>query len=227
MKRTSLFLAVVVLLCAGLSSCNSDNNYDGTPTPLSWVDLGLPSGLLWASQNLGALSPVDYGDYFAWGETQTKESYSWETYTLCDGTKDVMTKYDGTDGTTLLSEDDAAHANWGGDWRTPTKDELVELLNEENCSSVWTEQNGVYGMLITSVKNGNTLFLPAAGSCDGDSPSHLGEYGTYWLSTINITQGYLDGAYAIDFTSESAPREAYYYGGRYVGLPIRPVRSAQ
>jgi hypothetical protein len=80
MKKTGLFLALAVLLCAGLSSCNSDNNYDGTPTPLSWVDLGLPSGLLWASQNQGALSPVDYGDYFAWGEKTPKEVYGWETY---------------------------------------------------------------------------------------------------------------------------------------------------
>ena len=118
MKKTGLFLALAVLLCAGLSSCNSDNNYDGTPTPLSWVDLGLPSGLLWASQNLGALSPVDYGDYFAWGEKTPKEVYGWETYAY-GYDWNMLTKYCSSDG-----------LGWNG--YTDTLTNLEVLLQKED-----------------------------------------------------------------------------------------------
>ena len=143
------------------------------PDEHEYVDLGLPSGLLWATCNVGAETPEEYGDYFAWGETTPKDNYSWGTYQYGDGS--TITKYTGSDGlTTLLPEDDAATANWGNDWRMPTHDEWVELY--QNTTMTWTQQNGVNGRLFTA-DNGNSLFLPAAGYRDLSSLDGAGSYG--------------------------------------------------
>ena len=124
-----------------------------------YVDLGLPSGTLWATCNVGANAPEEYGDYFAWGETAPKDVYNWSTYQYYDGSN--LAKYTGSDGlTTLLPEDDAATTNWGNEWRMPTKEEWQELL--DNTTNKWTTQNGVNGRLFTG-SNGNSLFLPAVG----------------------------------------------------------------
>ena len=140
----------------------------------AYVDLGLPSGLLWAACNVGANAPEEYGDYFAWGETQPKDVYNWSTYQYCMGSNNTLTKYCtdpnyGYNGftdnlTILLPEDDAATANWGNGWRMPTKEEWQELL--DNTTVTWTQQNGVNGRLFTG-SNGNSLFLPAAGRWGG------------------------------------------------------------
>jgi len=153
-----------------------------------YVDLGLPSGLLWATCNVGADSPEDYGDYFAWGETQPKDTYNWSTYQYCNGTSNTLTKYCNnsnygyngfTDNlTTLLPEDDAATANWGSDWRMPTKEEWQELLG--NTTNTWTTQNGVNGWLCTA-SNGNTLFLPAGGF-----RLRSDDFGAYWSSSLDV-----------------------------------------
>ena len=142
-----------------------------------YVDLGLPSGTLWAYTNIGANVPEDYGNYYAWGETAAKETYDWTTYQYCNGSETTLTKYCfdesyGLDGytdslTTLEATDDAASVNWGGNWRMPTQDEMQELL--DNCTQVWTTQNGVNGRLFTG-PNGNSIFLPAAGGRDGSEP---------------------------------------------------------
>ena len=139
-----------------------------------YVDLGLPSGLLWATCNVGAETAEEYGDYFAWGETQPKDYYYWSTYQYCNGSSSTLTKYcnnssNGYNGytdnlTTLLPEDDAATANWGSDWRMPTNEEWQELYN--NTTVTWTTRNGVDGRLFTA-SNGNSLFLPAAGFRNG------------------------------------------------------------
>ena len=124
-----------------------------------WVDLGLPSGLLWATRNVGASSPTDYGNYYAWGETAPKNVYDWSTYqhVRCDCNE--KTKYTFSDGLTCLQPgDDAATANYGG--HTPTKEEWMELYN--NTTSRWVNINGVNGWSFTG-SNGNSLFLPAAG----------------------------------------------------------------
>ena len=193
-----------------------------------YVDLGLPSGLLWATCNVGADTPEDYGDYFAWGETQPKDTYNWSTYQYCMGNSNTLTKYctDASYGyngftddlTTLLPEDDAATANWGSDWRMPTEEEWQELYNNTTCT--WTTQNGVNGRLFTAT-NGNSLFLPAA----GDRSSSLygaGSYGYYWSSSLKT--GDPGRAWFFDFGSD-------YYGmssfSRYFGISVRPVRSAQ
>ena len=195
----------------------------------AYVDLGLPSGLLWATCNVGADTPEDYGDYFAWGETTTKSTYNWSTYQYCNGSYNTLAKYCnksnyGYNGftdklTTLLPEDDAATANWGTDWRMPTKEEWQELFN--NTTVTWTTQNGVNGRLFTA-SNGNSLFLPAAGCRDDSSLYNAGSYGVYWSSSLNT--GSPSSAWSFDFNSDDCGMSNYY---RYCGQSVRPVRSLQ
>ena len=147
------------------------------------VDLGLPSGTLWADRNVGADSPEAYGDYFAWGEIEPKTIYGWSNYKWCNGSYDTLTKYctyssDGTvdNKTTLDLEDDAAYVNMGSEWRMPTITEQQELI--DNCTWTWTTQNGVNGYKVTG-NNGNSIFLPAAGFRSGtdlDLAGYDGEY---------------------------------------------------
>lgn len=157
--------------------------------PPNAVDLGLPSGTLWADRNVGAYSPEGYGDYFAWGETEPKSDYSWSTYKWCNGTEYTQTKYctrslygSVDNKTTLEAADDAATANWGNQWRMPTKDELSELKNE--CTWRWTTQNDVIGYKVTG-PNGNHIFLPAAGYRDFLYPNYFGSQGYYWSSSLD------------------------------------------
>ncbi len=198
-----------------------------------FVDLGLPSGLLWATCNIGANAPEDYGDYFAWGETQPKDTYNWSTYQYANGTSlddPQLTKYCNnptygyngfTDNlTTLLPEDDAAMANWGSGWRMPTEEELQELKNK--TTQIWTTQNGVNGQLFTA-SNGNSLFLPAAGDRWGDEFSGAGYYGTYWSSSLCTDRPI--GAWSFYFSSYYTVDVVGY--GRCDGRSVRPVRSAR
>ena len=188
-----------------------------------YVDLGLPSGLLWATCNVGANSPEDYGDYFAWGEIQPKSSYNWDTYKWCEGDYDTQTKYcaDSDDGTvdnkTILElSDDAASASWGGDWRMPTKEDHDELRTE--CTWTWTTQKGVNGYKVTSKTNGNSIFLPAAGYRSNSDLYDAGSYGNYWGSSLYADSS--SRAYVLYFHSSSVH---WYYGNRYYGLFVRPV----
>jgi uncharacterized protein (TIGR02145 family) len=197
-------------------------------TDYAYVDLGLPSGLLWATCNVGADTPEAYGDHFAWGETQPKGTYRWSTYQYCNGSYNTLTKYCNnssygyngfTDNlTTLLPEDDAATANWGEGWRMPTKAEFEELYN--NTTVTWTQQGGVNGRLFTAT-NGNSLFLPAAGYRNGSILGLAGSYSYYWSSSL-YTDGPRD-AWGLYFYSDN-----YYvdYDYRYYGRSVRPVRSA-
>ena len=205
------------------------NTRSFTPVAHEYVDLGLPSGLLWATCNVGATSPEDYGDYFAWGETQPKDTYDWSTYQYCNGSYNTLTKYCSnssygyngfTDNlTTLLPEDDAATANWGGNWRMPTKEEFQELYN--NTTVTWTTQNGVNGRLFTA-SNGNSLFLPAAGGRYDSSLLDAGIYGDYWSSSLDTD--YLLLAWLLYFGSDDY---GMYSDSRYCGQSVRPVRSAR
>ena len=137
------------------------NGYD-------WVDLGL--SVKWATKNVGASSPSDYGDYFAWGETRPKSSY-------VDGQTRIAT----------TSGHDTARENWGGTWRMPTKAEFEELCNDNNCKWTWTSQGGHWGYLVTSKINGNSIFLPAAGCRRGTGRYNVGEYGYYRSSTLSLS----------------------------------------
>ena len=195
------------------------------------VDLGL--SVKWASWNVGASAPEEYGEYFAWGETELKswvKDYSWTTYKWCNRDYNQLTKYCtksnyGYNGfvdnkTVLDPEDDAAAVNWGGKWRMPTLTECQELVN--NCTITWTTLNGVYGRKFTSNKSGYTdkwIFLPAAGRRDGTSLYSAGSNGGYWSSSLYT--GYPDSAYLVYFYSGYVGWGNYY--GRYVGLSVRPV----
>ena len=189
-----------------------------------YVDLGL--SVKWATCNVGATKPEEYGDYFAWGETQPKSIYDWSTYKYCNGSSTSLTKYctDSYYGTVdnktqLELSDDAARANWGGSWRMPTDAELTELC--EQCTWTWTTQNGVYGYKVTSKKSGYTnksIFLPAAGYRYDSSLYSAGSDGFYWSSSLRTDYPHL--VCYVYFRSGGV----YGYGNtRYHGFSVRPV----
>ena len=189
-----------------------------------YVDLGLPSGLLWAECNVGADTPEGYGNYFAWGEVSPKQVYSWETYAY--GRSDGhLTKYctDGDCGvvdnlTTLKPCDDAATVILGKGARMPTASEWQELL--DNCRSEWTQQNGVYGRRFTG-PNGKSLFLPAAGSRYGSGLYSAGSFGYYWSASLDES----DPNYAWSVYFDSDDQYVYLSYSRCGGFSVRAVRS--
>ena len=185
-----------------------------------WVDLGLPSGTLWATCNVGASSPEEYGDYFAWGETEPKSDYNWSTNKYCKGTVDTMTRYC-TCGilTELEPSDDAATANWGSGWQMPSDEQLEELYNISYTTTTWTTMNGVEGWKITSKSNGNSIFLPAAGYRDDTSLSNAGSFGDYWSRSLNSSSS--NYACSLGFYSSSIGTSN---SRRYYGQSVRPVR---
>ena len=188
-----------------------------------YVDLGLPSGIKWATHNIGATAPHEYGGYYAWGETEEKENYVWSTYKWCNGSSSTMTKYCtnskyGTvdNKTTLDLEDDVAHVEWGGSWRMPTRAEQDELRN--NCTWTWTTQNGVNGYMVTSKTNGNSIFLPAAGYRSGTDLNYSGSRGNYWSGSLDESNS--DRACYLDFYSGYFDWNSHY---RRYGRSVRPV----
>lgn len=194
-----------------------------------WVDLGLPSGTLWATCNVGADSPEEYGDYFAWGETSPKDTYNLSTYKWCTGSSITMTKYCnnssyGYNGfvdnkTELDLEDDAAYVNWGAKWRMPSLDQQTELRTQ--CIWTWTTQNGVYGSLVTG-SNGKSLFLPAAGCRIDGTLRNAGSLGHYWSqSRSTLSASNPVAAYSLNFRSDSVCRGT---SSRPYGLSVRAVR---
>lgn len=225
-KKNWIGLAACVLLGLFTVSCNKEEitiNRNG-----DWVDLGLPSGLLWATRNVGATSPEDYGDYFAWGETQPNKhfydgfSYIYmergdHSFQLTKYCNDPLFGYNGfADNLNILQPgDDAATANFGG--RTPTKEEWEELMN--NTTATWTTQNGVNGLLFTAI-NGNSLFLPAAGYHYGNSPDFYGRRGHYWSSSLYTDSPYY--AWRFHFKSDY---QMVQEESRYFGFPVRAVRQ--
>ncbi len=197
-----------------------------------YVDLGL--SVMWATCNVGASAPQEYGDYFAWGETEgyntSKKSFNWSTYKWCNVSSSTMTKYctsnsDGTvDNKTQLDlADDAARANWGGKWRMPTQAEWEELYN--NTTQVWTNNyngTGVKGYVLTSTKEGYegaSIFLPAADYRIGDGLDYGGSYGSYWSSSLyeNSSDG---GRYLFFYSGDFNP---WNINSRCYGQSVRPV----
>lgn len=193
----------------------------------NYVDLGLPSGTLWATCNVGANAPEEYGDYFAWGETTPKATFNSSTCKYCNG--DRLTKYCNnssygyngfTDNlTTLQPVDDAATANWGNGWCMPTYDQWTELY--QNTTHVWVVQNGVNGRLFTAA-NGNSLFLPAASRRWDVGLGYAGIFGYYWSSSLGTDYPYR--AWYFDFFSDLY---GMYYHDRSHGLSVRAVRSSR
>ena len=191
------------------------------------VDLGLPSGTLWATCNLGASSPEGYGCYYAWGETtgscEGKTTFKNNTYSYYNGSS--MTKYL-EQGAVLEPGDDAATTKWGGAWRMPTYSEVLELENSKYTTSEWTTQNGVIGYRVTSIVKGfegNSIFLPAAGWYNGDNLRDLDTKGRYWTSTLrSSSEDSYDTAGMIAISSSSLGKGNT---SRWYGLTIRPVVS--
>ena len=199
----------------------TEDSISNTTNDYEYVDLGL--SVKWATCNVGANKPEEYGDYFAWGETEPKSTYNGSTYKWCNGDYDNLTKYctDSDYGTvdnktTLDLSDDAARANWGGSWRMPTKEEQQELIN--NCTWTWTTQNGVNGYKVTSDKNGKSIFLPAAGYRYDSSLYYAGSIGYYWSSSLDTGDPII--AYDLYIYSGYVVW-GYYY--RCLGLAVRPV----
>lgn len=198
------------------------------PDDHEWVDLGLPSGTLWATCNVGANAPEEFGDYFAWGETAPKDYYAWSNYKWCNGSDETLTKYcnDSTCGYNgfvdnkdeLDPEDDAAYVNWGPSWRMPTVHQTQELW--QDCTWQWTQVNGVNGRLVTG-PNGNTLFLPAAGQCINNGENiGVGIWGGTWARTLGPSFPF--DAFQPIF--ESDYMDWFVYGPRDVGHTVRAVR---
>lgn len=193
-----------------------------------YVDLGLSSGTLWAKMNIGASAPEEYGDYFAWGEIEPKSLFRWSTYRWCNGgdyehnlTKYCMQEYEGIVDNKIILElaDDAAHANWGGKWRMPSKAELEELCTE--C--IWTETtiNAINGYLVVSKTNDNSIFLPSAGYYDyiSDYLNNEGSCGLYWSSSLRTDVS--DYAFFMSTANHVISAQE-----RYSGRTVRPVLSA-
>ena len=230
---------VAILLAAfALGSCSKDDENEENNKKVDdkevvnivdgheYVDLGLSSGTLWATCNVGANSPEEYGDYFAWGETEpNKDLYDWSTYKWWNGSEfEPPIKYGvvanpGKEYNVieLAPEDDAATANWGKGWCMPTLEQIEELHKYTKVESA--TQNGVSGLKITGRTNGKSIFLPHTGWRDETGLNDVGSYGLYWSRSANAnghTLSYAHGSSAYDIWSDE---------GRYMGLTIRPVCS--
>lgn len=233
MKRLLFILSAVLLSFYGCDKEDIANNgsesQNGSENGYQYIDLGL--SVKWATFNVGATKPEEYGNYYAWGETEPKDNYSWSAYKWCDGSSRTLTKYNINsrygivdNKTALDPEDDVAHVKWGGRWRMPTNEEQEELI--DNCTWTWyrsgnTEFNGVAGYKVTSKIDGYTdrfIFLPAAGWRE-ETFLRGGSYGgVYWSGSL-----YTDlpnEVRSIGFDSDILG-PGYYY--RFYGQSVRPV----
>ena len=196
-----------------------------------YVDLGLPSGTLWAKWNVGAHSPEEYGDYFAWGETKPKSNYCWETYKYCEGTDITLTKYNWNpevgytdDLSELLPEDDAATVNWGEDWQMPSIEQIAELGNGRYTSSEAAMEGGIIGLRIISKSNGNSIFLPAAGTFINTDINEKGRSFNIW--SRSQSDGYSQCGYELGVTIVGDDFGGAWGGDyRCYGFSVRPVRK--
>ena len=181
------------------------------------VDLGLSSGILWATCNIGASSPSEIGDYFAWGEREPKDVYGWDTYKLCRGSYNSIFKYTETDGKKVLdSQDDVAKSMLGGEWRIPTKEDMEELVEE--CEWKWTSLNGQLGWKVIG-SNNNYIFLPASGAASSYRIAGVNELGRYWTATRDESNY---SAYNLRF-KDGTDTIVVVDDTRFYGRTIRPV----
>ena len=181
------------------------------------VDLGLSSGILWATCNIGASSPSEIGEYFAWGEKETKDAYGWETYELCHGSYNSIFKYTEDDRKSILEpQDDVANSELGGEWRIPTKEDMEELVEE--CEWKWSNQNGRLGWKVIGPNN-NYIFLPASGAASSYIIAGVNELGRYWTATRDKSNYY---AYNLRF-KDVTDTIVVVDDTRFYGRTIRPV----
>ena len=206
MKR-GIFLLLAIVSVAGIIAISGITNsvfgQSGTLNGHEYVDLGLPSGTKWATCNVGASNPREYGDYFAWGETKPRSSYSEDNYMFF------------SDPAVLPASADAATANWGSGWRMPTKAEFEEL--KDKCTWTWLSN----GYKVVG-PNGNGIFLPAAGRRYDSELDYAGSYGLYWSSSLRTD--YTGSAWDLDFCSDDYGMSRYYRG---YGCTVRPVCVSQ
>lgn len=213
---------------------NNNNSSLNDTDSHEYVDLGLPSGTLWATYNIGATKPEEFGDYFAWGETEAKNLYDWDTYKLAsvelneDWKEEIddyfdrwtvsFSKYNLIDNLSTLDQtDDVATAKWGNEWRMPTIEELNELISI--CKHSRTVVNGVVCDKFTA-SNGNSIFLPSAGDYFLSEPYAVNESGCYWSSSLDIQNNHY-AQYLFLFEDEQGCGEY----GRCDGFPVRAVRA--
>lgn len=196
-------------------------NYVGTGSD-DYVDLGL--SVKWGTCNIGAENPEEAGDYYSWGETESKSVYDWSSYKYCNGSNTTITKYCtlSSKGSVdnkihLEAEDDIAHVCWGDNWRMPTNAEYDELFN--NCTWSWVTQNGVKGYRITGT-NGNSIFLPITGYKDGSTLKAYASSGYYWSSTLKV-----DGPTQGKRLTYNSSTKLNGQAGRHYGFAVRPVYS--
>ena len=219
LKKISIIFCLALLM--GFVSCNEDDE-PGLPIVDEYgicltqeVNLGLPSGTIWAAWNVGASSPEQYGGYYAWGETEEKGDYDWDTYKYYN----PQTGYCTNIGSDISgTQYDVARQKWGGSWRMPTKVEIDELTSK--CTWTWCQYKGVWGYKVTG-PNGNSIFLPAAGIRGGNSLYNDGRFGYYWSASLyEVSNG--SNAWYLFFTYGGYNRDYYY--GRSRGLTVRPVK---
>lgn len=215
---------------AMLSAPRTYTTENGSNPNDDWVDLGLPSGLLWATCNVGATTPEGYGNYFAWGETQPKSEYIWENCIYCTFNNDnlILTKYNPStlfsgpvDNLTILqASDDAATFNLGNGARTPTKEEWEELNN--NTTKEYATVNGVEGFRFTAANN-NSIFLPFAGMMSGTELEYpVGPAGYYWSASLYTEYP----SFANSFMIQSPNGHSVWHFPRCKGFSVRAVKSA-
>ena len=225
----NIYIDDIYVVCSSPENFSiSDFKSTGKDGSHEYVDLGL--SVKWATVNVGAEMPYESGDYYAWGEIEPKNSYSWSTYKLCRGTSYTLKKYcfnesSGSMGYTdekkiLDLEDDVANVNWGKGWRIPTADEFRELM--DNTTWTWGKLNGVYGHKLTSDINGKSVFLPASGSYQDDVIFNKVLFNTdngyYWTSSLDLSNPSNASYYCfgVDFRD-------IYERERYYGRTIRAV----
>jgi hypothetical protein len=231
-QLTSVAILIGALTLGACSKDDEDDKVNDNDLH-EYVDLGLPSGTLWATCNVGANKPEEYGLYFAWGETIGYRSdtsdghqFNWTTYKWCKGAENKITKYcvKGNYGTVdnkidLEDDDDAATVNWSEVWHMPTIEQVSELLNSEYTTITKTKHNGVNGRKIVSKKNGNYIFLPAAGYRYDSKFSNGDSGGYYWYRSLSSSGS--DKALILIFGTGVPDCYSLY---RYYGASVRPVR---
>lgn len=226
MKKILLSLMAMSFVCVMASTAQT---VSGNVGGHDYVDLGLPSGTLWATCNVGATKPTEYGDLFAWGETSTKETFTFENYKFFkpkgydieEITKyNTKSRYVTVDNKTVLdSQDDAVVVNWCGSWRMPTEEEMQELV--DGCEWKWAdnyEGSGVAGQIGKSKHNDNTIFFPAAGYGVADGREYKDRYGRSFSSSLS--SGYPFSACSLCFHSGDI---RICYEIRSLGCSVRAV----
>ena len=193
---------------------------------LEYVDLDLPSKVLWATTNIGANTPYEYGDYFAWGETAPRTTgFDWTNYTYSNDDGSVINKYNATDGKTQLdSDDDAATQQWGAPWCMPTQANWQELI--DNCDWTWTDDyqgTGIMGNIVASRTNSHAIFLPAGGAYLDNSLSFGNTSGFFWSSTLTSDEA---KAYKLTFNAGTGATSQVTDYMRKAGISVRAIREA-